>query len=407
MSEGPVQLLSDPEYPDMLYAQHNLGVHTISLRPLIDIFARATRSPASTSLTALLQAAEACEVTWLLQEGLERSEDSFLRDAVIGVSTVNDVYLGYAVIVLHANMHVTGIELSLRSEREPRHEDGLRQQKALVAGIPLDSNDGPPSAYIAFAGARDFNLPELLTKNGSVRRLSTRYASPPPTSSRGTRASRDARPKMELTAESLRFVGGTIEGLDKSIRELISAANAVQERLGVQLEEIPRQVDKLVGLDDELNRKKLKLGQFLASRLENVRQKQNDISSRADHMLQKLMDASQPDLSIYEQRWIEELQRVEHTVGTASERKSLESRAQRLKEQLDVLRPRLEDLARMKEAQAQANVMSRERMGEAQRIRVETALADESKLVGEAQNRVEKLQKKIALASRSNALVGR
>lgn len=401
---GPVQLLRDPEYSDVVYAQHNLGIHTLSLRPLFDMFDQSA-SNADGNLSEILQSSKQTSVTWLVQESLDRSDQSFLGDAAIGLSVVNDVYLGYAVLVLHANMHVTAIELALRSERVLDLDGDIDQPLVPHAGEHHASPDDDRPAYVAFAGASDFSLPELLVKNGPARRLSTRYASPPPSSSRGTRASMDAKPQMQLTVDSLRFVGGTIEALDKSIRDLISAANTVQERLGLQLEEIPRQVDKLVGVDDDLNQRKSELSDSFAIRIEEVKRKQQSIASRADHILQKLIDASQPDLSVYEKRWIEELERVHKTVGSLEERKSLESRAERLREQLDVLRPRLEQMARNKESST--NGSSQERLGEAQKKRVEAALAEESRLVGEARSRIERLQKKVTITSRASVSAGR
>lgn len=397
LSDGPVQLMSDPEYSDLVYAQHNLGTHTISLRPIRDLLTQGT-SLTTTGLSTMVNTDTTSDVSWLLREGLERSEEPFLRDAVVGMAIVNDVYLGYVAIFLHANLHVTCIELALRSERPADLQHDTFAEDTSITALNITNTNAPP-AYKAFAGAADFVLPDLLVNNSTSRKVSTRYASQAPSSSQSNRATRDARPTLDLTIESLRFVGETIESLDKNIRDLITAANAVQDRLGEQLEEIPRQVDKISQLEGSLESKTQDLDTTFVNRLEEVKRKQQAITSRADSILQRLIDSSQPELSVYEKAWIEELGRVQQAVGSLTDRKSLESRTERLKEQLDVLRPRLEEMARIKGAKN--SFAERGRLGEAQRLRVEGTLAEESRLISEARQRIDRLQKKIVLATKS------
>lgn len=405
LSDGPVQLLFDPEYPDVVYAQHNLGVHCVSLQALFEMFKRTTSNQDDDLLNSLTHTIHQASVSWVVQESLDRSDQSFLEDAPVGVSIIDDVYLGYAIIVMHANMHVTTAELALRSERANGFDIEGADQLVLDKLQPGKTEDSSSSTYSAFSGAPPFTLPPLLTKTGASQRLSTRYASPPPTSSRGVRATKSTQPSMELTAEMLQFVGTTTEGLDKSIKDLISAGNAVQGRLGLQMEEIPRQIEKLNLVSAALDDKSAQMNQFFDERLNSVQKRQHEITSRADHILQKLIDLSQPDLSIYEKQWLEELGRVKQTVGSAAERKSLESRAERLREQLDVLRPDLEQLQRDKESVSRPN--SQDRLGEAQRKRIEAALAEESRLVADARAKIAKLQSRIAIASRSAGVVVR
>lgn len=78
-----------------------------------------------------------------------------------------------------------------------------------------------------------------------------------------------------------------------------------QQRQLVQLFEIYKRINELSSPTEQEKRIKA---------LEKVARKDKKLSLRADSILQKLLDKSQPELSVYEKRWIEELQRLQKIV---------------------------------------------------------------------------------------------
>jgi nucleoporin NUP82 len=78
-----------------------------------------------------------------------------------------------------------------------------------------------------------------------------------------------------------------------------------QQRQLVQLYEIYKRINELSSPTEQEKRIKA---------LEKVARKDKKLSLRADSILQKLLDKSQPELSVYEKRWIEELQRLQKIV---------------------------------------------------------------------------------------------
>ena len=375
-SSSSLRIVKDPEYLDTLYVYHSHGAHSISLRPIFQSLVFPASSPSSSSAVverehlqkALRKQAQA-HVAWLLRPSL--GEDDVKDETpVIFLAAINDVYLGYALLVLTANSQLVAVELAFRTDRPvPQDEkplQGLLQSSAASASGALVIAE--KKSYVPFSDAMPFSLPALITTKSNAP--STRFTAPP-SSSRSSHASQNGQ--IELTIDSLRFVGHTVEKLDASIRQLIQAGNTVQERLELHLRELPRQVDKLQNLDDSIKRKNELFSNDHGDRVERVKSNQKDLGTKADRILQRLIDNSQPDLSAFERRWMEELDRVKEAVegqeGTSST--GLIRRMNRLKEQLELLKPQLED------SRPSVGQEGDGRMGESQRKRIEEALAIE------------------------------
>lgn len=406
---GGVKIVKDPEYTDSLYIYHQFGAHSLSLRPVYDLLASISANDDldGASLQRSLAAQPSSEVAWLLQPSLaDEAENNSLQNRVIGLSVINDVYLGYALLLLTGDRQAVSIELSFRSKRIA--EAGYQGSGPAVAhkGLQLSAPpaDGGPGqlqvskkSYVAFSDSAKFELPPLLTRTSNAP--TTRFAVPASSSGAAKSARVDKEGRIELTVANLRFVGGTVDKLDASVRELISAGNSVQERLELHLRELPRQVGKYQSLDGQLGEREAQFATF-GERLERVRARQRELERKADRVLQRLVDNSQPDLSSYERRWIEELDRVQAAVrggggSTAAggrQDRSLTGRADRLKEQLDVLRPQLEGI-KLNEGRKDDG-----RMGESQRRKIELALAEEARLLAEARTKIERMQVKLRKA---------
>ena len=386
-----MECVRDTEYPDILYLYHSHGAHSLSLRPIFDNLHLPQTTPGDqeAALHRSLQAEFTSEVAWLLQPATGE-----VSGRVAALAGLNDVYLGYALLLLTADWQLVTVELAFRSARiSPNDGQGelVPGHQRLIEGPP-SMGDGLQStqhkAYVPFSDSSRFNLPPLLARRSNTP--TTRFAVPQAAAGpRATRVSADG--KIELTIESLRFVGQTVERLDMSIKDLVTAGNTVQERLELHLRELPRQVGKYQSLDDSLSQRDGDLTSF-SKRLETVRTKQRELEKKADRVLQALIDNSQPELSTYELRWIEELDRVKHAVQESSARpgadRSLAARAERLREQLEMLKPQLD-------GHDAGNARADVKLGVTQRAKVEVGLAEEARLLAEARHRIERMQTKL------------
>ena len=376
---SPSSLLfaKDPEYPDTLYISHSHGAHSLSLQSIFKTFfpapLQATSSAAEREqLQKAARKESHPEVSWLLRSS-PGDTDPEEEAPVIFLEVVNDVYLGYILLILTADMQLITMELTLRSIQTVLLDD--EAMNSLIhtndggKNDPLSTTD--KKSYIPFSDSLPFTLPNLLTKKTSIAPR-TRLAAPP-SSSRSSRVASDGQ--IELTIDSLRFVGQTVERLDTSIRELIQAGNTVQERLELHLRELPRQVSRLQDLDASMLEKDKLVSKVHVERLMRVKDKQKELEKKADRILQQLIDNSQPELSAFERKWMEELERVRDVVQGQEERstKGLNGRLRRLVEQLELLKPQLGELQKNERGLEEENL----RMGDSQRKRIEAALTDE------------------------------
>jgi hypothetical protein len=121
--------------------------------------------------------------------------------------------------------------------------------------------------------------------------------------------------ELEITPETLRFLGQAVQSYRGETRDIVSAANVVQGRLELQLKELSRQLGKLAEVERIVESDKKKAEGALGGRLEKAREKQRELLARLDRVLQRLMDSHQPVLSTYEKQWFEELARMEAQIS--------------------------------------------------------------------------------------------
>lgn len=401
---APIQLVTDPEYSDTIYAYHSLGAHSVSLQPLFDSFFPPSALPddADAVLDQALKSPAQSNVTWLLQSSaLYEDEDVAMRNGIPGsvvfLGVFNDVYLGYGILILTADHQLVPIELSLRTNDKvlsilPKAGSSAgvgtnllassTSSSLVAAGKGQDPQSTLPKAYTAFAESSTFTLPPLLSRPAS-QVPATRFSTPASARSvRVTEGGSDGKPSIQLTIEMLKFIGQTVEKLDGSIKDLIRAGNTVQERLELHQRELPRQLEKLQDIDSKVAEKDDLFGSQYSARVESVKEAQRELERRADRILQKLIDNSQPELSGHERRWMEELDRVKEAVQGGSSTglsagKSLQSRVERLREQLEMLKPQWEGLVADAEGQIAPEQSNVSRMGQSQKARAEQGLAEE------------------------------
>ena len=209
--------------------------------------------------------------------------------------------------------------------------------------------------------------------------------------------------EVQVTPDTLRALGKTVESYRHEIRDVVSAGNAVQARLDLQVREMTRQLDKL----NQIRQRCAALGggdagqSALGERVAALASTQVALVARIDRALQRLMDSHQPSISVYERRWFDELERIAADVGITRSstgepkvdtraRKGIAAKAERLAHQLALLRPQMDVL----KAGTPAN--ERALLGADQLRKVESLLAAQATMLAEAKAKVASLNARVA-----------
>ncbi|BGP00811.1 hypothetical protein NBRC10513v2_000936 [Rhodotorula toruloides] len=389
-TNAPV-LIRDPLYPDTLYVQHKLGAHCLLFGPWLEEVGEALRvdekedGREGSEVEKVLRKGTGTEVLWVLKTVGSGDEEGEERNPPVeGLAVVNDVYLGYSLLLLTSSLQLVGIELALRVDPS-------------ASALAAPSSPGPSASTTTDNKSAEPAYVSLLDTPFTV----------PPLLSTSSRSSAPAVPRLaptkqplEITPDTLRTFGKHVSTVQDAIRDLVGAADSVQSRLELQMKELSRQVGKLAELDSlrgELGKSVSATG--LEGRLRSVEEKQRALLARTDRVLQRLIESHQPSISAYERKWFDELERLEGQI-VGDDSGSLESRTRRLEAMLEALRPGLEELKR-KEAGggAQGTPGRKGGMGEAQVKALEARLAEEAKLIADAKRKVERLTSSLSATS--------
>lgn len=346
----------DPLYPDTLYVYHALGAHCLLMAKWLDDLVDLTTSDTDDE-KRLAEAAHnfraqtTTTVRWILKTA---SVDGEVGYPVVGLSPLNDIYLGYSILLLTSALQLVGIDLPLRVDAS------LLPSTTSSSSTPLPSRRGvssDPPAYLSLLDAPFPSLPALEPRSSPL--LPRLALKPPPNSS--SHSTQGQPPEVIITPATLRFMGKAVETFRHEIRDLVAAADTVQCRLELQLRERKRQLAKLLELAQLSDGLRRSTGgrEGLGGRLERVAQAQEALLGRMDRVLQRLMNAHQPVLSTYETRWFAELERLEKEVvaggGGGGGEGTVEMRLERAVAQFESLRPALEDLKRKEEGKGAVN----------------------------------------------------
>ena len=248
---------------------------------------------------------------------------------------LHDVYLGNALLKVAAgkisSCNLDGIDTTLDQSQS------LPIVFAKTTGRPSTDLVKGPSSYQAFEGSAKFALPNaVLGASSKAPRLSIPNGD---TSGRGVV---DAKGQLTMSVQALKAVGQVTDKLDDTVRALISAGNAVQERLELHTKELPRQVGKYQVLDERVQTLAEVLEDDCNPRLAELLAEQKRLEQRADLLLRRVTELNQPDMSAAEKTWAEELRRVSNAVQPEKTARgfssSLAQRNQRVRERLDVVR---------------------------------------------------------------------
>ncbi|KAN0063116.1 hypothetical protein ACQY0O_004279 [Thecaphora frezii] len=423
-------LVADPLYRDTLYVYHPLGAQCLGFAKWAGKLMDALNLPAEEELEAasdgavvgrekalarLLHHGEASEVVWIVKtvapsEGGER--EAPLTNPVTAVCIVSDVYLSYSLLAVTRDLQLVALELSLRIDAgagTARYSIDAAGEGEAGLGDAATSNSGGRRAYVSLLGdGPPFTPPALFNTSGTLHGLPSQ---PRRAAAVGSGASLLAG-EIKVTPETLRQLGKTVETLRHEIRDVVSAGNAVQARLDLQLREMTRMLEKLEAIRQRSRHVGEGGDKGLEERTKRVVEKQRELTSRTDKALQRLMDRHQPSLSVYEKRWFDELARIAVEVGGSSSsskagggKKGLVARCELLQHHLDLLRPALvQSKNRNASSSAEGGVgvgmgAAKRALGSHQLKTLQTLLANEHRLLQEAKERIHHINAAVARAA--------
>ena len=353
-----VAFVTDPLYPDTFFLTHAYGVHLVSMQrwagDLLDAIAdRAVEQ-------AMAQAVHS-DVACVVHS--PSAEASAAR--VIGALVLNDVYLSYTFFTLTNSAQLVALELGLRT--------GGTEPPPAQAAEP----ETPPAYTSLLAHGAPFEPPPVF------RTPMKRVAAAP-------------GGEIRVSADSLRAFGRAAEQIRNQVRDVVAGGNTVQARLELQLREMRRQLERTAALRKRAAEMAGDGGAppATAERLGRIEEQQRTTLRRVDALLQRLMDDHQPQLSVYERRWFDELARMAREFGiddTAKQRaaaRTAHDRLQKLEHQLELLRPSFA----LYQEHCRTQAPSEQMLGSVQRQRVENALAQEASLLAQVRGRVHKLE---------------
>lgn len=401
----------DPLYGDTIYVYHVFGAQCLGFATWVPKLLQALNLPSQDQLdntagdeTSVVQSESReqalakmlhygynTEVVWIVNTVAPESGTGLDMNPVTAVSILSDVYLSYAFLGLTADLQLVGVELSLRVDLDALDLAATREASLTVGAT--DTIDGQ-KPYVSLLGdGPAFQPPRMFALSAGVQGL-------PQHPRRAALSGTSTKSELEITPDLLRALGKTVETYRHEIRDVVSAGNAVQARLDLQVREMTRQLDKLNSI--RLRCQDLGSKGMLGERVAKIAATQLQLVARIDRALQRLMDSHEPSLSMYEKKWFQELERIADEVGisrtdarafkvdTKSNRKSLSAKAELLSHQLSLLRPQMAAL------HAQDGPQQHGLLGGEQLKKVEKLLSNQAAMLAEAKQKVSQLNKQIA-----------
>ncbi len=372
-------VLADPIYSDTIYAYHSSGAYAISFRRWASKLAACMADdPAGGSLARFLHEQAHSDLVQIIKTTTSERAHAAPAQAVTGLAIITDVYLSYSLLAVTADLQAVGIELDFRVEGESAAEGA-----STLPAVPA-AEDGQKKAYLSLlAEGGAFTVPEPFKSYAGL-----------PSQPRVTGQARFGKGEVVVTPDSLRFLGKTAETIREEIRSITRGGNACQMRLDLQNKEIQRQARKLADVRSrttQVERRDEKLVQRFAA----AEQAQAALTKRIDSLLQRLVVLHQPEISVYERKWFDELDRLVVEMGlplrdakgeaqgaaaaaAASTRSgSLMRKIAQLTAQLNLLRPELAQKKAMQDQRdaSETNSATGQGMGESQMAKISQALS--------------------------------
>lgn len=319
----PPRLVRDPVYQDTLYIQHAFGAHMLCLSSWATPLARLLKEADEEELRRFLHVSKASEVRWIvkIQDGQQEGEAGPARDGVTAVQVVDDIYLGYSLLVLLGDGDCFGLEMSLRATSQAISSSSPAGLLTAVLAQPssLGSDQQGKKFYTSLLGSEPFEPPAPFAHSTSTAFPTMRLKTSNPSIARG---------ELQITPETLRLLGTSVQDLRGKMREVVGGGNVIQRRLELQIKELHRQVGKLDEVEKRVEGfsagsnpgKMAGTGTggsgSLGERLERVTTRQHSLIQRVDRVLQASMDSADVvGISKYEEVWLREMGAMERELG--------------------------------------------------------------------------------------------
>lgn len=392
------RIVTDPVYADTVYIHHAFGAHMVSLAPWAERFASLLHEAGSDELVRFLHTSTASQTKWIvrIQDTPAQTSEEVGREGVSKLQVVDDIYLGYSLLVLLGDGECFGVEMSMRTPWKV--SANASESDSLADG---DAANGERKYYTSLLGSDAFVPPSVFTDSGAAF-PSTRLKS---TSDKG------GKEEIRVTPESLRTLGTTVQELRGKMREVVQGGNAMQRRLELQIKESQRQLGKLNDTRDRIASHRKEGGgsggtasrDNLSERINQVRTRQRGLITRVDRVLQRSMDAAESggpggmgggSISKYEEAWLKEMSQLETELGMSRSGTGLEARVEKLRGQLEEMRP---DMHLVVEEEVKRS-RQHQNLGSRQLEKVLAVLSQEADRLVDAKEKVQLLNRSIAKA---------
>ncbi|KAK4051279.1 hypothetical protein OIO90_004760 [Microbotryomycetes sp. JL221] len=396
-------IVKDPLYNDTVYVKHNFGTHCLcfsswleTLLPLVQGTNAKDESEVDQSMEQkqidkALNQQEMSEVVWILKT-LPLSSESKRREATVdqpaveGLSIVNDVYLGYSVMLLTSQLQFVGIEIPLRVDsRFTSFNESDKNTSTTTTTTTTKTINTETPGYVSLLD-EPFQIPSMLLKRSNL------VARVPPPTNPGSSTN-----ELVVTPQTLRYLGQQVESFQLGIRDLVQNVDLVQSRLELQMKELSRQLNKVSSLKNLVENTQEVLNKQEIEKFEKIQHIQQNLMQRIDKLLQNLMNQHNPNLSSFELKWFDELKRIK------KEFEKFEIRLERSQAQVEDLEPLLKQIKDKEQMKSEVTTtglsQGQSGLGQQQLHLVETKLAQEAKLISEAKKKIERLDATLASSS--------
>ncbi|KAM3586599.1 hypothetical protein VKS41_001666 [Umbelopsis sp. WA50703] len=379
-----LSIIPDTMYSDVYYVYHKAGVHAVSIGGWIDSLKDiklkmefedgngdlAFKNWPSKSIPS--------EVVCVVDSApLPNSSVP-----IVGVLSITDTYLSYSLLIVTATLRLIGLELSLRTTSAGRSQSAT--SAAISAQLATASEDSEDK-YTPLLSLPPFEPPKALQRQQGLP-AKPRVVVPP---------EYGGKKELIINEDTLKFLGDSAEVFRTDIREILKGAGEVRNRLQLQQKEQQRQLVQLYEIYKRINELSSPTEQEKRIKaLEKVARKDKKLSLRADSILQKLLDKSQPELSVYEKRWIEELQRLQKIVEGES---GFRGRVKKLDKVIEHLKAKQAE----QQVKSSAGIASSKdtKLSVSQQAEIQQAMEKQTQSLQQTRNRVNELEKKISTLS--------
>ncbi|KAF7720796.1 hypothetical protein EC973_006072 [Apophysomyces ossiformis] len=308
-NKQPVQLLSDPKYPDTFYAYHAAGVHTVimkewleKLRKIDALYQQDGQTERGRDALASLNDDEGSKVRCLINSAPFKGGYA----PMVGLVVLHDLYLSRCLLGLSHPSSLVSLELGIH--RDLAADDTSTLASAVADQLKNITSDqrtanAIDSDYQCMLPLPPFETPSTLK---GLQGLPNQPRIVVPSTMAGSK-------EVVITEESLLFLSDATAKVQRDIKALAQTASSIKKRIGLQEDEFKRQVHAL----KELYQRVEKYHSTASEREQRIRetaQTHAQLALRADALMRQLLKRYQPGISAHEKAWMEKLENIQKVV---------------------------------------------------------------------------------------------